>query len=743
MGLYDSYRENDYRARDALGSCLRSIHSGFISCDSTFNANENPIYNLDDYKTLNGFPLWVIAAPQSVRSIKLFFQEGTNDDTLCRVLFSISERFSSGYCSDLERFVIAIGGAPSEIVFQALEDLRNVIKDACRAGELDNLREIIIDHENFVTTPRNPMKYHRHCLEYITALRQCCPLLESIGSICLSHYDGFIKKTIDLDDHCSNGLDYEAPWSKLTSIDLSDLLSKIPKNLSDIGDSVNASSKTLISAFSSGAFPLLTKIKFRYQEPELDSEEPDSLLIFMTACLNYIQEGGSDFFGFNILIFEIDALILDPQNHYIQTQKWAELAEKFSSMTRLSTNININNSQLNGLFPNLEVLKCNHWLPSAQLLRIFCGNRPNLQSISPQNTLQNNLPSNNMNKLNKNVKMNTEEKSKNLIKKSGLKFEISPGSEDPNFSSFLTNLFEPELLSLKSLLIRRKRRFVHGVMINFCDQDLGYRLSKNNTSENNILQSDNLIEYYDNRADLLELGIFHDEYVRNDDMNVRESEEITATNEALFKAMKNRKLRDLEELGISEEFLRFLKCSVKKSIKERNCDQTNEVQMLFSNCDSLKILYLYLESELRCPISLISINERFHAVLVFLSSLSSRTFSPKISPEECSPSPRDSDKSNSEIIRIETVKIDFPSRLLYNSFRSKFLTLLPSLSLPSYKFNSKNDGKNVILSYDNKLNNMIKESNINESISFVLILLYGVQSCSFLWDGKVSTDTLQ
>ena len=457
-GLYNSIHDTRHNfLRCALGSSLRSVHSGYFGKESVaFDLTDH----VDDGSNRNGFLTWLLMAPKAIRSIKLLLKSAVNPEQFCKVVHVIMEIFASGRCQNLESFVI-ISDKMDFIRTQSLEQtitsLMQSISDACTKGNLLNLRDFDISPSYVLTN------------NLINSLRRYCPELLSIGSMnncpeaLLNYFDYKLDGASLINSEPILG------WLSVTSLDVSNLIAA----MRDRGGSLEEASEHLIHNLSSGTFPKLTKLLFRYQSRLLDNgEEPDSLLVFVRACFDYFARCENSFFGSQVLVFEIDSADLDPHSHFKNSQDWADLAKKFTPNTEHS-NVSAQYTK-QGLFPNLEILRCNHWLPCSQLLRMFCGNVPRGTIKSKgrrEEVRQSVVDARDNSSINKSRATFSVNSAWNISQSGwnprlGLRLEVCPGIEDPCFSSFLSNLWDPEILPIWCLLVRRKRRLVHGKLRN-------------------------------------------------------------------------------------------------------------------------------------------------------------------------------------------------------------------------------------------------------------------------------------
>ena len=709
-GFYKTF----HKSRDsllicALGSSLRCLHAGYLCHDSDGIYMNN---YLDDKKIRNGFPLWLLSAPKRLRSIKLVL---ATTESFCRVIYSIMEIFTSGRCQDLESIVIITGQLSSlscHMMCSAIAVLMRSISDACKMGYLMKLKEFDITNDD-VRSRKRVIK------DLITSLINFCPVLQSIGS--MDTCPELFEKKLDAncDEKTTEFFGSVANWRSVTSLDISDLIATIRAR----GGNLEEASEHLINNLSSGIFPKLKKLLFRYQASQLNiGEDSDCLLVFITACFDYFALCDRAFFGSQILVFEIDCVELDPHDHFRNSQDWADLAKRFTPTTTYSSAYA--SHMRRGIFPNLEILRCNHWLPCSQLLRMFRGNIP-WKTIQPTG-----VPggaAQNQHVCNKKIGMKLE-----------LKLEVSPGTEDPCFSSFLTNLWDPNIQPIWCMLIRRRRRLVHGTERHFCDYDLGYRTNKKLTSNQNPLYYDNLHECYDERPELLDFdqnnidkySIDYNSPLKNlSSISFFSEQQVVCT--AILKAIQDQKFYGIKVLGLCEDFFRFIGC-YKKNIDGK---QLRSIISIFRNCSNLNTLYIYLESELMVPLTVFRVKETAIAIIVILSCLNSIVV---VEKEEIFTGKNENENENEnenvneeeELIYedkplIKTIFIDFPSIIFYKFVRHELLDHLVPLS---------------VLNCDNMTENNLDN---HSKISIIVKLKHLSQESSFLWNGDPSGYLLQ
>ena len=737
QGLYNSIHESRYDfLRCALGSSLRSVHSGYYCKESVaFDLT----YYVDDGSNRNGFLKWLFTAPKAMRSIKLLIKSAANPKQFCTVVHIITEIFTSGRCQSLESFVI-ISDDMDLIRVQSMEQtissFMQSISYACTEGNLRNLRLFDVSFSYSLTN------------NLIYSLRNYCPGLQSICSInncpeaLLNYFD------YELDGATTMNMEPIVGWRSVTSLDVSSIIAAIR----DRGGSLEEASEHLIRNLTCGTFPKLTKLLFRYQTRLLDNgEQSDSLLVFITACFDYFVQYEHSFFGSQILVFEIDCADLDPHSHFRNSQEWADLAKKFTPTTEHSTTYA--HSTKRGLFPNLEILRCNHWLPCSQLLRMFCGNvlrgtinskgrqKGEIQSVTEGRYRY--CESSNMNKtcFSTNSAENTSQSGSKT--RQGLKFEVCPGVEDPCFSSFLSNLWDPLILPIWCLLIRRKRRLVYGEHMYFCDHDLGYRTNKESTVNPNPLYYDLPEDCYDERPVILGLNShFTDEYCVENDLftDFNEQQVVCA---AILKCFKEKRFCGIEILGLCEEFFRFLGC-FKKNIAE---SEQISIGIIFRDCLSLRTLYIYLDSELRSPLDMRRVKEVTTAIIVILSSLCS-IFSIEergitLIVDECNNCRGNGSKEENESdgkknfchstdeYLINTVIIDFPSKIFYKYIRHELFNYLQPLSSTACSDVTNNCNDKL----SRKIGNVEAGEANDHRINIILKIIHLSMECSFIWNG--------
>ena len=558
--LYGSYDENDHYQKNMLGSCLHSIHTGILCHETTFADCEDAINCLDfDEQDLMG---WIWTAPESVRSINLFFPRDIDKNTVHNVFSALRHSIHSKSYRNIETIVLVIASDDDDIT-ESTCSLRHVIAGKCRSGELKNLRELLFDFDEKLNIDFRMIQADHFLLTtQFFALRENCPFLHSVSPVCLAFDSDYIRNCFNMNERVASNAGALLSWTTIASLDLSGLLC-IFADVADLNDvSLEDCSGDLIKSLSGGLYTSLTKISYRDQDFIRDG--PDTLLHFIAACYTYIDKGGLEFFGSEIRVLEIDSRELDVDYGFYH--RWTELSKQASKMR----NLGIHSPHLNGLFPNLEVLRCNRWFPCAQLLRLFCGTKS---------------------------------------KTSSLKLEVSPGVEDPSFSSFLVNLWNPVNLPISCFLIRRKRRLVHGAKGHFCNYDVGY-LNPESKAQG-ALQS---IEERDNRPHLLDLQSFEDEHREEDG-----EEESTAVDDAIYSAMKNGQFRGVEVLGVSESFLKS-RLIFFQNILDLPSTLASLSEML-GCCCKLQTLVIYPDCELRCPLSADRMKKFVDGVVVLLSSI--------------------------------------------------------------------------------------------------------------------------
>ena len=741
QGLYNSVHETRHSfLRCALGSSLRSVHSGYFGDESVaFYLTDH----VDDGNNRNGFLTWLLIAPKAIRSIKLLLKSAVNPEQFCKVVHVMMEIFASGRCQSLESFVI-ISDKMDFIRIQSLEQtitsFMQSISDACTKGNLLNLRDFDISPSYVLTN------------NLINSLRRYCPELLSIGSMnncpeaLLNYFD------YKLDGASLMNSEPFLGWRSVTSLDVSDLIAA----RRDRGGSLEEASEHLIHNLSSGTFPKLTKLLFRYQSRLLDNgEEPDSLLVFVRACYDYFARCEISFFGSQVLVFEIDSADLDPHSHFKNSQDWADLAKKFTPTTEQS-NVHAHYTK-RGLFPNLEILRCNNWLPCSQLLRMFCGNVPRgtIQSKGRREEERQSViytrDNSNINKIRTTSRLNSAE---NFSQSGcnpilGLRLEVCPGIEDPCFSSFLSNLWDPEIIPIWCLLVRRKRRLVYGKFRNFCDYDLGYRTDKESTINPNPLYYDQPEECYDGRPKIIGFdSYFADEYCINNDFfsDCTEQQVVCA---AILKCIQEGRFCNIKVLGLCEEFFRFVGF-FQKNIAER---ELISIGTIFNDCLSLETLYIYLDSELRSPLDMRRLKEVTSAIIVILSSFTTMipmgkkkmTLKVKENDNVCSNgSIHDENKNrkptshSKDVHLIETVIIDFPSQIFYKYVRRELCKYMKPLSAVNRTDKTKNCNDKL----SSKRGKVEDGDTCDHSANIILKIIHLSMECSFIWSGDPGSNIL-
>jgi hypothetical protein len=608
--IYDSMG-NSIIVRRLMGKCLHSLHSGTINHESKSYELQNKIYSLDES---NGFLTWIFNS-KFLQSLKLYFNEKIDHQSIGRFLSIIGRRFLSGYLCELECCVLVICQYPLSIeLLDAILDLQLSISAAYRSGKITKLTEITISYD----CPTD-----NHSNTYIEVL---CPQLKVLDRYSYKA----IFSALDVPPLFDSSLFESSCFSSIESLDLSEAISSMMANS---GQQLEAVCASLVSNLSKGLFPFLRKVSIKCPGPDLDYNT-DILLYFVIACADYYYCDTyihGRFFGLQISTFEIDVTSLDANEHFNSSQAWADLVRKYDPL--IGTN-DFFPSNKGGLFPGLEVLRCNHWLPSGQIFRLFCGSK----------------------------------RGRDMNYKRQLHLEISPGAEDPCFSSFLINTWHPEELHIHTLLIRRKRRLIHGMMTHFYDTD----------------------NFTDSLDDMLNLDEFQDEYVVEVELPLSNAENYSCyevVNSALYRAMREGKLASVRELGILEDYLRFLGCFRDNISDENTID--GRVIYVFKSCIELKVLRIYLDNERRKPTNKDRVQALSRALLVFLRGLASHLIlrsekQQELQKEEATTHLSDSSLSQEEKRMqgspLDLVVIDIPSRKFFSLLRANLLEIMESLS---------------------------------------------------------------
>lgn len=659
--------ENNSTVRKLMGNRLRYLHSGAISPEST-------TYELQNEETVPvsiGFPAWIFTS-RLLRSLKLYFNEKIDQQSISGILSIIRQRFLSGSLCELECCVLVICQHPlSKELLNSIFRLQTSISTACKLGKVQKLDEITISYNS-------SNSYFEGLPTEKNFVKNMCPqlkVLDKYSSIAI--FSASTDLSFRFESLC---------FLSLKSLDLSEAIASM---VADSDQQLEFSCRSLVSYLSRGSFPSLTEVSINCPGPDLDYNT-DILLYFIIACADYYYCDTyiNGFFGLQICTFEIDVRSLDASEHFFSSQAWADLVRRYDPL--IGTN-DLLPSNKGGLFPALEILRCNHWLPSGLLFRLFCGSK----------------------------------RGTDLDFKRRLHLEISPGAEDPCFSSILVNTWHPEELHIHTLLIRRKRRLIHGMITHFCNTEM---------------LSDSL-------NDVLDLDEFHDAYVVEDEGPLsnegNSSDYCQVVNSALYRAMRDGKLAGVRELGILEDYLHFLGCFHDSTLDE---NIVNAVMFVFKSCLGLKVLRIYFDNEQRNPTTKDRSLAVIRALLVFLSGLALCSLSINEKQQESqkettshlsdSPLSQEDKQRQGYPMKIETVVIDIPGRTLYLLLRAHFLDIMESLSLPKGD-KTKNDlrgkaGENEDVSY------------VQNRQSFIVRIEYGsCQSHSFKYICNLKNEYLK
>eukprot|EP00596_Hydrurales_sp_CCMP1899_P002585 CAMPEP_0119054974 /NCGR_PEP_ID=MMETSP1177-20130426/75428_1 /TAXON_ID=2985 /ORGANISM="Ochromonas sp, Strain CCMP1899" /LENGTH=268 /DNA_ID=CAMNT_0007035397 /DNA_START=901 /DNA_END=1707 /DNA_ORIENTATION=- len=196
--------------------------------------------------------------------------------------------------------------------------------------------------------------------------------------------------------------------------------------------------------------------------------------------------------------------------------------------------------------------------------------------------------------------------------------------------------------------------------------------------------------FTDSLDDILDLDEFQDEYVVEDDLPLSNAENYNCyevVNSALYRAMREGKLAGVRELGILEDYLRFLGC-FRDNISEENTID-GRVISVFKSCLDLKVLRIYLDNERRNPTNKDRVQAILRALLVFLRGLASYLILRSEKQQELqkdasihlSDSPLSQEDKRMQGFLLDVVVIDIPSRTLFLLLRAQFLGIMESLSL--------------------------------------------------------------
>ena len=95
--------------KEQLGQCLSALHSGMVGPSSTMESLHRPIHLLDPETSADGYARWILGQSVPLRSIILYFPEGTDEAVSERIVDRILTNLVSGSYGDLHTFVLKFG----------------------------------------------------------------------------------------------------------------------------------------------------------------------------------------------------------------------------------------------------------------------------------------------------------------------------------------------------------------------------------------------------------------------------------------------------------------------------------------------------------------------------------------------------------------------------------------------------------------------------------------------------------
>jgi hypothetical protein len=94
------------RDKEQLGQCVSSVHTGVVVADSTADTLREAVYLLDPTGRSDGFAPWLLHRTVPLRTLALFFPEGTNEAAIDRILRRLWANLVAGCYEDLATLAV-------------------------------------------------------------------------------------------------------------------------------------------------------------------------------------------------------------------------------------------------------------------------------------------------------------------------------------------------------------------------------------------------------------------------------------------------------------------------------------------------------------------------------------------------------------------------------------------------------------------------------------------------------------